>query len=155
MEVEEYERVATITKHATTISTVVAIILNFWVVLSLLTDTLKIDLGKTVEDIVKHGWRLPPDWVQQYEFELSIMQWILLIAVIFDTGFSFSRMKGDKLDVSPKYLIPMSLIGMNCGLWLYLAYSVLAYGLIFFASMLTFVFAIIRLKKEGSGEFFK
>lgn len=154
MEVDEYERIATITKNASAISTLIAILLNFWVVLSLLTDTLRIDLGKAVEEVVKYGWKLPPDWVQQYQFELNVMQWILLIAVVLDTGYSFSRMKGEKLEVSPKYLIPMSLIGMNCGFWLYLAFSVLAYGLIFFASMLTFAFAILKLRKEGS-EFFR
>lgn len=149
---EEYEKMHKITQYTTIIGTILSAIINIWVMLSLMTDILGVDLGEVIDRIAKYGWQLPPDWVVRYQPYLYTMQWILLITVMFDTAISFKYMKEGEPRVPLPYLRLVSFIGFFCGLWLYLAYKVTAYGLIFFAGFVTFMYSMFVKRDEQSVE---
>ena len=88
-DLEAYEKATKIANITTFVGVIISILLNFWVIISLMTDLLGIDLGELMREIVKHGWRLPEDWVQQYHPFLYALQWVLLITVIKDTAVSY------------------------------------------------------------------
>lgn len=154
---EEYEKIHKIAQYTTVIGTILSVIINVWVILSLMTDILGLNLGDVVNKIAKYGWRLPPDWVARYHPYLYTMQWILLIAVIIDTAVSFRYMRNGEPRVPLVYLRVMSFIAFFCGLWLYLAYKVAAYGLIFFAGIITMMYSLFvkgeEQREEEEGEF--
>lgn len=152
-ELEEYERIERITSITTALGTVIAVLLNFWVIISLMTDLFGIDFGEWARQIIEHGWRLPEDWVQRYQPFLCTLQWILLVTVIMDTVISLKFSVEGEPRVPLPYLRVVSFLGFFCGMWLYLAYHVAAYGLIFFASFVTFMWSMFaREEKEGAEE---
>jgi len=149
---EAYERATKIANITTFVGVIISILLNFWVIISLMTDLLGIDFGELMREIVKHGWRLPEDWVQQYHPFLYALQWVLLITVITDTAISYKYMVEGEPRVPLTYLRIVSFVGFFCGMWLYLAYHVTAYGLIFFASFITFMWTMFVRKEEVEEE---
>ena len=149
---EQYEKMHKVAQYTTIISTIASIIINIWVTLSLLTDVLGLNLGDIINKIAKYGWRLPPDWVVQYQPYLYAMQWILLTTITVDMGVSMKYMKDGEPRVPLPYLRVVSFIGFFCGLWLYLAYKVAAYGLIFFASMVTMMYSLFIKTEEEMEE---
>ncbi len=145
---ETYERVTKVANITTYLGTAVSVLLNFWVILSLMTDLLGVDFGEWARKIVEHGWKLPENWVQQYQPFLTMLQWILLFTVIADTSMTFKYSKEGEPRVPRSYLRVVSFIGFFCGMWLYLAYQVVAYGIIFFASFVTFMWTMFARKEE-------
>ncbi len=150
--VEEYEKLQRTIKIATIGATVFSILLNIWVALSLMSDVLGIDLGEVYRQIVKYGWRLPPDWVARYQPYLYTMEWILLVTVIVDTAVSAMYTREGIPEVPIPYLRVVSFISFFCGMWLYFAYKVAAYGIIFFAGLLTFSYTFVVKKESEEGE---
>lgn len=151
-DLEAYEKATKIANITTFVGVIISILLNFWVIISLMTDLLGIDFGELMREIVKHGWRLPEDWVQQYHPFLYALQWVLLITVITDTAVSYRYMVEGEPRVPLTYLRIVSFVGFFCGMWLYLAYHVTAYGLIFFASFITFMWTMFVRKEEVEEE---
>jgi len=151
-DLEAYEKATKIANITTFVGVIISILLNFWVIISLMTDLLGIDFGELMREIVKHGWRLPEDWVQQYHPFLYALQWVLLITVITDTAVSYRYMVEGEPRVPLTYLRIVSFVGFFCGMWLYLAYHVTAYGLIFFASFITFMWTMFVKKEEVEEE---
>jgi len=149
---EEYERIEKIERLTTIAGTAISILLNVWVVLSLMSDLLGIDIGEVIHKISEFGWRLPPDWVQKYQPFLYTLQWILLVTVMTDTVISYKFMVEGEPRVPITYLRVVSFIGFFCGLWLYLAYHVVAYGLIFFASTISLMYSMFVKKEEEKEE---
>ena len=149
---EAYERATKIANITTFVGVIVSVFLNIWVIISLMTDLLGIDFGQWAREVIKHGFRLPPNWVQQYQPFLYTLQWILLITVIADTAISYRYMVDGEPRVPLTYLRIVSFIGFFCGMWLYLAYHVTAYGLIFFASFITFMWSMFVKKEEVEEE---
>lgn len=145
---EEYERIAKISQYATVIGTILSLIINIWVMLSLMTDVLGLDMGQVIENIAKYGWRLPPDWVVKYQPYLYTMQWILLVTVMIDTGISFKYMEDGIPRVPLNYLRVVSFISFFCGMWLYLAYKVMAYGLMFFAGLVVMMYSVFAKSED-------
>jgi len=150
--IEQYEKIHKISQYSTLIGTAISILLNIWVALSLMTDLMGIRLGDLIERVSKYGWQLPPDWVQRYQPFLTALQWVLLTAVIVDTGISFKYMQEGEPKVPLTYLRIASFIAFFCGLWLYLAYKVVAYGLIFFAGLVTLCYSLFVKKEEEEEE---
>ena len=151
-DLETYERATKIANITTFVGVMVSALLNIWVIISLMTDLLGIDLGEWAREVIKYGFRLPPNWVQQYQPFLYTLQWILLITVITDTAISYRYMVDGEPRVPLTYLRIVSFIGFFCGMWLYLAYHVTAYGLIFFASFVTFMWSMFVKKEEVKEE---
>ena len=147
-DLEAYEKATKIANITTFVGVIISILLNFWVIISLMTDLLGIDFGELMREIIKHGWRLPEDWVQQYHPFLYALQWVLLITVITDTAVSYKYMDEGEPKVPLSYLRIVSFVGFFCGMWLYLAYHVTAYGLIFFASFITFMWTLFVKEEE-------
>jgi len=156
-DLEEYERVTKIANITTVAGTAISILLNIWVIISLMTDLLGIDFGEWARHVIEYGWKLPPDWVQQYQPFLVTLQWILLATVITDTAVSYKYTVDGEPRPPLSYLRLVSFIGFFCGMWLYLAYHIAAYGLIFFASFVTFMWTMFssveRVEEEEEEEF--
>jgi len=150
--VEEYEKVTRIANITTVVGTIISVLLNIWVIISLMSDLTGIDVGEFAREVIERGWRLPPDWVQQYQPFLYTLQWILLITVITDTAISYRYMVEGEPRVPRAYLKVVSFIGFFCGMWLYLAYHVMAYGIIFFASFVTFSYLMFAGREEVKEE---
>ncbi|HDH45033.1 MAG TPA: hypothetical protein ENG66_06565 [Thermococcus sp.] len=146
--VEEYEKTVRIVNLTTFAGTVISVLLNIWVMISLCSDLLGIDVGEFARKIIEYGWRLPPDWVQQYQPFLYTLQWILFVTVITDTAISYKYMVDGEPRVPRPYLKLVSFIGFFCGMWLYLAYHIMAYGIIFFASFITFTYVMFAEREE-------
>lgn len=151
-DVEEYERIHKISQLSTVFGTVIALLLNIWVILSLMTDLLGIDVGEWARQVVKYGWKLPPDWVQQYQPFLYTLQWILLVTVITDTIIAQKYSVEGEPRVPLPYLRIVSFLGFFCGMWLYLAYHIAAYGIIFFASLVTLMWSFTRREEAEEVE---
>jgi len=150
---EQYEKMHKVAQYTTIISTIASVIINVWVTLSLLTDVLGLNLGEMIDKIAKYGWRLPPDWVVQYQPYLYAMQWILLVTIVIDTGISIRYMRDGEPRVPLPYLRVVSFIGFFTGMWLYLAYKIAAYGLIFFASFVTMMYSLfVKTEEVEEGE---
>ena len=147
-DVEEYERIHRIASITSIAGSIIAILLNLWVISSLMSDLLGINLGRWAREVIKHGWKLPPNWVQQYQPFLTTLEWVLLFTMIIDTGISYKYTVEGEPRVPLSYLRIVSFIGFFCGLWLYLAYHVAAYGLIFFASFITFMYSMFAKSEE-------
>ena len=151
-DLEEYERVHRIAQVTTALGTVLALLLNIWVIISLMTDLLGINIGEWARQIIEHGWRLPEDWVRRYHPFLYTLQWILLVTVIVDTAIAYKYSVEGEPRVPLPYLRIVSFLGFFCGMWLYLAYHVTAYGLIFFASFITFTWSMFVKREEEEEE---
>ena len=151
-DVETYEKVTKIANITTLIGVITSFFLNIWVIISLMSDLFGVDVGEWAREVIKHGFKLPPDWVQQYQPFLTTLQWILLITVITDTAISYRYMVEGEPRVPLTYLRIVSFVGFFCGMWLYLAYHVTAYGLIFFASFVTFMWTMFVKKEEVEEE---
>lgn len=149
---EAYEKATKIANITTVIGVAISVLLNVWVIISLMTDLLGMDFGEMARHVIEYGWRLPPDWVQQYQPFLTALQWILLVTVIVDTAVSYRFMVDGEPRVPTTYLRIVSFVGFFCGMWLYLAYHVTAYGLIFFASFVTFMWSMFVKKEEVEEE---
>ncbi|RLI82106.1 hypothetical protein DRP04_04710 [Archaeoglobales archaeon] len=150
-DLETYERVTKIANITTLIGVIASVFLNIWVIISLMSDLFGIDFGEWAREIIEYGWRLPPNWVQQYQSFLTTLQWVLLVTVITDTAVSYRYMVEGEPKVPLSYQRIVSFIGFFCGMWLYLAYHVTAYGLIFFASFVTFTWTMF-VKEERAEE---
>jgi len=154
---EAYERATKIANITTFAGTIISVILNVWVIISLMTDLLGINFGEWARQVIEHGWRLPPNWVQQYQPFLTTLQWVLLFTVMTDTVVSLKYSEDGVPRVPMTYLRIVSFIGFFCGMWLYLAYQVVAYGIIFLASFVTFTWSMFRketvVEEEEEEEF--
>ena len=147
-DLEEYERVNKIAQLTTIAGTIISILLNVWVILSLMTELLGINVGTWARMVIEHGWTLPKNWVYKYQPFLYTLQWVLLMTVIVDTVMAYKYSVDGEPKVPLPYLRVVSFIGFFCGMWLYLAYHIVAYGLIFIASFVTFMWSMFVKEEE-------
>jgi len=79
------EEIEKITGIVAVLSTVLIVLVNLWMIISIASDLFKFDLGKVIEEISEYGWRLPPEWVEAHRAEIDFLLMLLLIILLIDT----------------------------------------------------------------------
>lgn len=143
MAFEDFEEVERTTKIITAVASILTVLINIWMILSLASDLFKFNLQKIIEEISEYGWRLPPEWVEAHRAEIDMLMMLLLIILLIDT-LMYTVYSSRKQELPLMYRIAVSAVEAPIALILYLAG--LPYGIFFFFAV--GALAVTAIKKE-------
>ena len=145
MAFEDFEEVERTTKIITAVASILTVLINVWMILSLASDLFKFNLQKIIEEISEYGWRLPPEWVEAHRAEIDMLMMLLLIILLIDT-LMYSIYSSRKQELPLVYRIAVSAVEAPIALILYLAG--LPYGIFFFFAVGALAVTVIKKERE-------
>jgi hypothetical protein len=145
MAFEDFEEVERTTKIITAVASILTVLINVWMILSLASDLFKFNLQKIVEEISEYGWRLPPEWVEAHRAEIDMLMMLLLIILLIDT-LMYTVYSSRKQELPLAYRIAVSAVEAPIALILYLAG--LPYGIFFFFAVGALAVTVIKKERE-------
>jgi len=80
-----FDEAEKITGIVAVFSTILIVLINVWMIISIASDLFKFDVGQIIEEISEYGWRLPPEWVETHRAEIDFLLMLLLIILLIDT----------------------------------------------------------------------
>jgi len=145
MAFEDFEEVERTTKIITAVASILTVLINVWMILSLASDLFKFNLQKIIEEISEYGWRLPPEWVEAHRAEIDMLMMLLLILLLIDT-LMYTVYSSRKQELPLAYRIAVSAVEAPIALILYLAG--LPYGIFFFFAAGALAVTVIKKERE-------
>jgi hypothetical protein len=145
MAFEDFEEVERTTKIITAVASILTVLINVWMILSLASDLFKFNLQKIIEEISEYGWRLPPEWVEAHRAEIDMLMMLLLIILLIDT-LMYTVYSSRKQELPLMYRIAVSAVEAPIALILYLAG--LPYGIFFFFAVGALAVTVIKKERE-------
>lgn len=145
MAFEDFEEVERTTKIITAVASILTVLINVWMILSLASDLFKFNLQKIIEEISEYGWRLPPEWVEAHRAEIDMLMMLLLIILLIDT-LMYTVYSSRKQELPFMYRIAVSAVEAPIALILYLAG--LPYGIFFFFAVGALAVTVIKKERE-------
>jgi hypothetical protein len=145
MAFEDFEEVERTTKIITAVASILTVLINVWMILSLASDLFKFNLQKIIEEISEYGWRLPPEWVEAHRAEIDMLMMLLLIILLIDT-LMYTVYSSRKQELPLAYRIAVSAVEAPIALILYLAG--LPYGIFFFFAAGALAVTVIKKERE-------
>lgn len=145
MAFEDFEEVERTTKIITAVASILTVLINVWMILSLASDLFKFNLQKIIEEISEYGWRLPPEWVVAHRAEIDMLMMLLLIILLIDT-LMYTVYSSRKQELPLMYRIAVSAVEAPIALILYLAG--LPYGIFFFFAVGALAVTVIKKERE-------
>ena len=142
---EDFEEVERTTKIVTAVASILTVLINVWMILSLASDLFKFNLQKIIEEISEYGWRLPPEWVEAHRAEIDMLMMLLLIILLIDT-LMYTVYSSRKQELPFMYRIAVSAVEAPIALILYLAG--LPYGIFFFFAVGALAVTVIKKERE-------
>jgi len=145
MAFEDFEEIERTTKMVTAVASILTVLINVWMILSLASDLFKFNLQKIIEEISEYGWRLPPEWVEAHRAEIDMLMMLLLIILLIDT-LMYTVYSSRKQELPLAYRIAVSAVEAPIALILYLAG--LPYGIFFFFAVGALAVTVIKKERE-------
>jgi hypothetical protein len=145
MAFEDFEEIERTTKMVTAVASILTVLINVWMILSLASDLFKFNLQKIIEEISEYGWRLPPEWVEAHRAEIDMLMMLLLIILLIDT-LMYTVYSSRKQELPLMYRIAVSAVEAPIALILYLAG--LPYGIFFFFAVGALAVTVIKKERE-------
>jgi hypothetical protein len=145
MAFEDFEEIERTTKMVTAVASILTVLINVWMILSLTSDLFKFNLQKIIEEISEYGWRLPPEWVEAHRAEIDMLMMLLLIILLIDT-LMYTVYSSRKQELPLMYRIAVSAVEAPIALILYLAG--LPYGIFFFFAVGALAVTVIKKERE-------
>jgi len=142
---EDFEEIERTTKIITVVASILTVLINVWMILSLASDLFKFNLQKIIEEISEYGWRLPPEWVEAHRAEIDMLMMLLLIILLIDT-LMYTVYSSRKQELPLAYRIAVSAVEAPIALILYLAG--LPYGIFFFFAVGALAVTVIKKERE-------
>jgi hypothetical protein len=146
MAFEDFEEIEKTTKIITAVASILTVLINVWMILSLASDLFKFNLQKIIEEISEYGWRLPPEWVEAHRAEIDMLMMLLLIILLIDT-LMYTVYSSRKQELPLMYRIAVSAVEAPIALILYLAG--LPYGIFFFFAVGALAVTVIKKERES------
>jgi hypothetical protein len=141
----DFEDVERTTKIITAVASILTVLINVWMILSLASDLFKFNLQKIIEEISEYGWRLPPEWVEAHRAEIDMLMMLLLIILLVDT-LMYTVYSSRKQELPLMYRVAVSAVEAPIALILYLAG--LPYGIFFFFAAGALAVTVIKKERE-------
>jgi hypothetical protein len=145
MAFEDFEEIERTTKIITAVASILVVLINVWMILSLASDLFKFNLQKIIEEISEYGWKLPPEWVEAHRAEIDMLMMLLLIILLIDT-LMYTVYSSRKQELPLMYRVVVSAVEAPIALILYLAG--LPYGIFFFFAVGALAVTVIKKERE-------
>jgi len=100
------------------------VVLYIYMTVSMFCTLTGLKLSTLLHKVVQHKYRLPPNWVQKYSYELYLMRWALFILMLVDLPvYIMTKDEEGKPQVPLPYLVAVSAVFAVCGFVLFMAYG--------------------------------